>query len=236
MTAGHRPEAVIAATGLHKRFGATVALDDVSVAVEAGEFVVLLGRSGSGKTTLFRCLSGLIAPDGGEVVIDGLPLRRLRGRRLARARRKIGVIFQQFNLIRRRSALDNVLAGRLGSTPLWRVVTRRFPAADRRLALSLLDRVGLLAQAGQRADSLSGGQQQRVAIARMLAQETHIVLADEPVASLDPESAWSVMSLLKTVTREHRIAVLCTLHQPDLAAAFADRILEMADGRLRNPS
>ena len=149
------------------------------------------------------------------------------------ARRVIAdILFQQFNLIRRLSALDNVLAGRLGHVSTWRVMLRRFPAADRQLALAALDRVGLLAHAEQRADSLSGGQQQRVAIARALAQRSRFLLADEPVASLDPESAKSVLAILREIARERAIAVLMSLHQVDFAMQFADRVIGLRAGRM----
>jgi phosphonate transport system ATP-binding protein len=218
--------------GLTKRYGDTVALDRVSFEVAAGEFVAVLGPSGAGKTTLFRCLTRLVAPDGGAVFVRGRPLHTLHGQRRRAARREIGLIFQQFNLIRRMSAVENVLAGRLGHAPTWRVLLRRFSRADRQIALAALDRVGLLAQAGQRADSLSGGQQQRVAIARVLAQQSRLILADEPVASLDPESAASVLGTLREIARERGIAVLCSLHQVDLAAQFADRVIGLHGGRL----
>jgi phosphonate transport system ATP-binding protein len=148
-------------------------------------------------------------------------MRSLGGRQLSLARSEVGLIFQQFNLIRRLSALDNVLAGRLGVVPTWRVMLRSFPRRDRQLALAALDRVGMLSFALQRADSLSGGQQQRVAIARALAQQSRFVLADEPVASLDPESAKSVLSILRDIARERMIAVLVSLHQVEFATQFA---------------
>lgn len=156
----------------------------------------------------------------------------MRGRALTSARKQIGVVFQQFNLVRRLTALENVLAGRLGATPLWRVALRRFSAADISRAVSTLDAVGLASQIHQRADTLSGGQQQRVAIARALVQESRVILADEPVASLDPDTAASVLALLKSLTQERGIAVLCTLHQPHLAERFADRIVAMNAGRI----
>jgi phosphonate transport system ATP-binding protein len=207
-------------------------LDGVSLSVAPGEFVALLGPSGAGKTTLFRCIGRLAGPVSGEIWAGGAPLHALAGRRLARARRDVGVIFQQFNLVRRLSALDNVLAGRLGRTPFWRVALRRFRAADRALALAALTRVGLLEAAAQRADTLSGGEQQRVAIARVLAQESRVVLADEPVASLDPDSARLVLGLLRELARERGIAVLCSLHQVELAHEFADRVLRLEGGRI----
>jgi phosphonate transport system ATP-binding protein len=224
----------LAATGLTKRYGDRLVLDGASIELTPGEVVAVLGPSGAGKTTLFRCLTRLAEPDAGEILVEGAPLHALRGRRLAAARRNIGLVFQHHNLIRRLSALDNVLAGRLGHAPMWRVALRAFDRADRQLALAALDRVGLLDHAGQRADTLSGGQRQRVAIARVLAQRSRIVLADEPVASLDAETANSVMGLLRDVARERGIAILCSLHQPDLAARYGDRVLRLAGGRLED--
>jgi phosphonate transport system ATP-binding protein len=223
---------IIQVIGLTRRYHNTVAVDNVSFEVKPGEFVAILGPSGAGKTTLFRCLTGLVKPDSGQVCVNGRPLQAMPGQQLRETRREIGLIFQQFNLVRRLSALDNVLAGRLGYTPTWRVLLRRFSYADRQLALAALDRVGLLAQVYQRADSLSGGQQQRVAIARVLAQQSRLVLADEPVASLDPESAASVLSTLRPIARERNIAVLCSLHQVDFALDFADRIIGLRKGQL----
>jgi len=217
--------------GLRKRFGDRVVLDDVSFDVAAGEVVAILGASGAGKTTLFRCVTRLAQPDCGQVFFGEHAIRTLGGRQLSMGRSEVGLIFQQFNLIRRLSALDNVLAGRLGEVPTWRVMLRRFPHRDRQLALAALDRVGMLPYALQRADSLSGGQQQRVAIARALAQQSRLVLADEPVASLDPESAKSVLSILQDIARERMIAVLVSLHQVEFAIQFADRVIGLRAGR-----
>jgi len=214
--------------GLRKRFGDRVVLDNVSFDVAAGEVVAILGASGAGKTTLFRCVTRLAQPDCGQVFLGEYAIR---GRQLSVGRSEVGLIFQQFNLIRRLSALDNVLAGRLGQVPTWRVMLRRFPHRDRQLALAALDRVGMLPYALQRADSLSGGQQQRVAIARALAQQSRLVLADEPVASLDPESAKSVLSILRDIARERMIAVLVSLHQVEFAIQFADRVIGLRAGR-----
>ena len=221
---------VLQATSLSKSFGARDAVSNVSFSVAAGEFVVILGPSGSGKTTVFRCLSRLEDADTGSILIDGEPIETLSGRALAAQRRKIGVVFQQFNLVGRISALDNVVAGRLADIPLWRVMLGRFPQADLRKAAEALIAVGLRDQLHQRASTLSGGQQQRVAIARALAQESRVLLADEPVASLDPEAAKSILTLLRELTRTRGLAVICTLHQPALAQAYADRILRMEDG------
>lgn len=215
-----------------KAYGPVTALNDVSLSVEAGEFVALLGPSGAGKSTLFRCLTRLTPVDRGQVEVHGQALQLLAGAPLREARRSIGLIFQQHNLIGRLSAIDNVLTGRLAAMPTWRVLLRRFPHAERQMALSCLDRVGLLDKAYVRADALSGGQQQRVAIARVLAQDGRVVLADEPVASLDPESARHVLATLRSVARDRGIAVLCSLHQVELAREFADRLVGLKAGRI----
>ena len=214
-----------------KRYGTTLALDDVSFVVDSGEFVALLGPSGAGKSTLFRCVTRLVAPDTGVVRVLGRDISALGGQELRLARRDVGLIFQQFNLISRLSAMDNVLAGRMGHASTLRVMLRQFTRADRQLALAALDRVGLLERAGQRADSLSGGQQQRVAIARVLAQQARLLLADEPVSSLDPQSAENVLGILRNIARETGIAVVCALHQVDLARRYADRVVALRGGR-----
>jgi phosphonate transport system ATP-binding protein len=217
---------------LTKRYGETVtALADVSFAVAPGEFVAVLGPSGAGKTTLFRCLTGLTAPDAGSVIVRGRDICTMRGRELRAARREVALIFQQFNLVRRLSALHNVLAGRLARLPTWRVLVHRFARPDRQRALACLDAVGLLDRAYARADQLSGGQQQRVAIARALAQEATVILADEPVASLDPESAATVLDTLRAVARTG-VAVVASLHQVQFAASYADRIIALRAGRV----
>ena len=214
-----------------KRYGTTLALDGVSFVVDPGEFVALLGPSGAGKSTLFRCVTRLVAPDTGLVRVLGRDISALGGQELRLARRDVGLIFQQFNLIGRLSAMDNVLAGRMGHASTLRVMLRQFTRADRQLALAALDRVGLLERAGQRADSLSGGQQQRVAIARVLAQQARLLLADEPVSSLDPQSAENVLGILRNIARETGIAVVCALHQVDLARRYADRVVALRGGR-----
>jgi phosphonate transport system ATP-binding protein len=215
-----------------KAYGSVRALDDVSLSVGPGEFAALLGPSGAGKSTVFRCLTRLAPVDAGDILVHGRSLQDLSGAALREARRAIGLIFQQHNLIGRLSAMDNVLTGRLAGVPTSRVLARRFPAADRQAVLSCLDRVGLLDKAYVRADALSGGQQQRVAIARVLAQEGRVILADEPVASLDPESARHVLATLRSVARDQGIAVLCSLHQVELAREFADRLIGLKAGRI----
>lgn len=215
-----------------KTYDDTAALQNVSFSIPAGALVVLLGPSGAGKSTIFRCVTGLTRPDTGSIEVAGAEINTLSGRALREARRNIGLIFQQFNLIGRLSAIKNVLGGRLGHTSTWRVVLRFFERRDRQLALANLDSVGLLDKAYQRADSLSGGQQQRVAIARVLTQESQIILADEPVSSLDPESSETVLTILKAISRDRGIAVLCSLHQVDLARRYADGIVGLRAGQV----
>ena len=231
-TLSHVAGAALRLDGVTKRYGDTVAIGDLSFAVAPGEFAVVLGPSGAGKSTVFRCLTGLTHPEEGTVEVLGEAISTLSGARLRRTRRGIGLIFQQFNLIGRLSAMSNVMAGRLGHVSTWRVLVRAFGHEDRQRALANLDRVGLLDRAYQRADSLSGGQQQRVAIARVLTQESRVVLADEPVASLDPESAETILGILRGIAHERGIAVLCSLHQVELARHFADRIIGLRGGRI----
>ncbi|GEP57263.1 phosphonate ABC transporter ATP-binding protein [Reyranella soli] len=219
---------MIDAVGLTKAFNGRAAIEEVSFAVREGEFVAVLGPSGAGKTTLFRCMTGLAVPDRGTVRIGDDDIAALRGR----ARRRVAVVFQQFNLVSRLSAFENVLAGRLGHVQAWRGWLRRFERADRLLALECLDRVGLLAQAMQRADTLSGGQQQRVAIARAMAQRPSLIVADEPVASLDPAAGAGVLELLQGIARADGVGVVCSLHQVQLARAYADRIVGLSHGRI----
>lgn len=215
-----------------KSYGANKAIDDINLTVHAGEFVALLGPSGAGKSSIFRCISQLVRPDSGEVRLDRQLLNALKGNALRVQRRKIGLIFQQFNLVSRLNAVQNVLLGRLGHMPGWKATLGLFSQADRQLALRALDRVGLLHKAYQRADTLSGGQQQRVAIARVLAQESGLILADEPVASLDPATSRQVLGNLREIALENRMAILCSLHQVDLALEFADRVIAISNGRI----
>ncbi len=223
---------MLRADNLTKRYNGVLALDSASLTLAKGEFTAILGPSGSGKTTLFRCLTRLVEPDSGGIYVGGEAFHGLRGRSLRKARRSLGVVFQQFNLIKRRTALENALTGRLDDASCWSVAVGRFSKRDREHAEAALEVVGLIEYRHQRADTLSGGQQQRVAIARALAQESAVLLADEPVASLDPETAQQILSLLRDLAETRGLAVLCTLHQPDLAERFATRVLEMRRGRL----
>jgi len=223
---------ILRVVGLSHRYGHRQVLDDVSLALAPGEVVAVVGPSGAGKTTLFRCITRLVTPDAGRVELAGRDLTALNRGELRTARRDIGLVFQQYNLVRRLSALDNVLAGRLADLPTWRVLARRPGRAERALATDCLKRVDLIDHADSRADRLSGGQQQRVAIARALAQHSRVVLADEPVSSLDPSAAGRVLAALRSIASEDRIAVLCSLHQVDMVAGFADRVIGLRAGRI----
>jgi phosphonate transport system ATP-binding protein len=211
---------------------ATIALDGVDLSVRAGEFVVILGSSGAGKTTLLRALNRLVEPTEGTVRINGRAVTGARPAELRAVRRQVGMIFQQFNLVRRLSVLDNVLTGRLGYVAPLASVAGRFPEADRRVARECLSQVGLAHLAERRADTLSGGEQQRVAIARALAQSPDVILADEPTASLDPQLTGSIMDVLRRINAEHGITLVVSQHQLDTALAYARRIVGMRRGRV----
>ena len=211
---------------------AVTAVDGVDLTVQPGEFVVILGRSGAGKTTFLRALNRLVEPSAGTVRVAGRAVTGAGPAELRAARRQIGMIFQQFNLVRRASVLDNVLAGRLGYVAPLPSLAGRFPAADRALALDCLARVGLAALAGRRADTLSGGEQQRVAIARALAQAPAVILADEPTASLDPALTADIMGLLQTINAERRLTLLVSQHQLEAGLPYATRIVGFRRGRI----
>jgi len=224
------PETVVEITDLTKQFGTTTALDGVNLTVRRGEIVVLLGLSGSGKSTLLRHLDALELPTSGSVKVLGEDVPALTGRRLRTLRSRVGFIFQQFELVPSLSVLENVLTGALADLRGPRLGLWSYPKSKKLRALAHLDRVGLLDRAYQRADTLSGGQQQRVAIARALMQNPSILLADEPVASPDPESSDQVMALIREIAYEEGLTVLCSLHQVDLAIAWADRIVGLRHG------
>jgi phosphonate transport system ATP-binding protein len=210
----------------------TQALTDVTFTVPDGEFLAVIGLSGSGKSTLLRCINRLIEPTSGEIWWNNIQLSHVTGEELRRARRKIGMIFQHFNLVDRSSVLTNVLSGRLGYTNPLASVLGRFPAADVRRAHASLQRVGIGDKANNRADELSGGQRQRVGIARALMQEPEMILADEPVASLDPALAHSIMRHLQEINREDGITILCSLHFLDLVQQYSTRAIALNGGRL----
>ena len=209
-----------------------VALESASFAVRPGELVVILGANGSGKSTLLRCVTGMLRPTAGAVRVAGQEIGVLSGRRLAKARTALGMVFQHAHLVRRRSVLANVMTGTLGRHRTWASCLGRLPASEQDFAGRCLDQVGLRASASQRAGTLSGGQAQRVSVARALAQRPKALLADEPVASLDPEAAGELMRLLRRISAEDGLGVLCVLHQPDLARRYADRILGLRGGRM----
>ena len=227
----------ISISSLTKTFHKKVALDDISIQITQGEIVALIGPSGSGKSTLLRHIAGLEISDRNaatEVNVDGLPVQKdgrlAKGARKARIR--IGVVFQQFNLINRLNVLTNVLIGCLGTIPKWRGTLGIFTREEKARALAALDRVGLKEIACQRASTLSGGQQQRVAIARSLMQQANVILADEPIASLDPKSAKTVMRHLRSINKHDGKSVVVTLHQVEYARKYCKRVIALVDGKI----
>ncbi|MEW5814714.1 MAG: phosphonate ABC transporter ATP-binding protein [Spirochaetota bacterium] len=210
----------------------TVALKDVSFSVEEGEFLVIIGLSGSGKSTLLRCINRLIDPTEGRILWNGEDITAAETKDLRLFRRKIGMIFQNFNLVNRSSVLTNVLTGRLGYTNPLHSLIYRFPAKDRAAAVNALKRVGIADQAFKRADELSGGQQQRVGIARALMQQPSMILADEPVASLDPVLAHSILGYLEKLNKEEKMTILCSLHYLDLVQRYATSVIGLREGRV----
>ncbi len=212
--------------------GGVRALDDVSFEVSRGEFVVVIGLSGSGKSTLLRCINRLVEPTAGRVWIDGVEVTALDREGVRRLRREVGMIFQQFNLVKRLPVLTNVLTGRLGYLPPWWSLVNYWPPEVVQQALEALERVGIREKAWERADQLSGGQQQRVGIARALMQQPKLILADEPVASLDPATSHSVLRYVEELNRQEGITVLCSLHFLSLARRYGTRVLALKEGRL----
>ena len=233
-----KPDAVgtdrtLSIRNLRKEYRAGVAvLKNVSLTIEGRGMTAIIGPSGTGKSTLVRCINRLVDPTAGEIVFLGQDLAKLHGRALRLARRHIGMVFQEYNLVERLSVIENVLTGRLGYVPVWRAFMRKFPAADVERAFQLLDAVGLGELATQRADQLSGGQRQRVGIARALMQEPDLVLADEPTSSLDPKTSVEIMELIARRAGERDIPVVVNIHNVDLARRFADRIVGMSKGEV----
>ena len=208
------------------------ALRGVSLTVADDEVVFVIGPSGAGKSTLIRCINRLVEPDAGSITLDGIELTTLPPAELRRARRQMGMIFQEFNLVERLTVMENVLSGRLGYVGLWKAWRRRFPPEDMAMAFATLRRVGLEGMENKRADALSGGQRQRVGIARALVQRPKILLVDEPTSSLDPKTSEAVMALITELAVEARIPALINIHDVPLARRFAQRIIGLSAGRV----
>ncbi len=218
--------------GVTRRFGSLAAVSGASFEVARGGFVGVIGRSGAGKSTLLRMINRLVDPSEGRILFDGRDVTSLKGRELRLWRARAAMIFQQFNLVGRLDVLTNVLTGRLAEVSTWRAVSRTWSHDDRSIAFSALEQFEIGALAAQRAEQLSGGQQQRVAIARAMVQQPDIILADEPVASLDPRNTKIVMDALLRINKHYGITVLCNLHSLDLARTYCDRLIGMAAGRV----
>ncbi len=208
------------------------ALQDISFNVEAGEFVVVLGQSGSGKSTLMRCINRLVEPTSGHIFLDEREVTGADVRQLRRMRRKIGMVFQDYNLVKRSSALTNALAGCLGNISPWASLLGYFPRNERERAQKKFTRMGLEEKIFQRAGLLSGGQQQRVGIARALMQNPTVILADEPVSSLDPSAARGIMETLRDINTLDGVTIICNLHMPQLAREFGRRVIGLRKGRI----
>lgn len=221
---------MITIRNLRKSYGSNHVLHGIDLDVKAGEFVVMLGLSGAGKSTLLRCMNGLNQADSGTLKVGGIDLMQKHSRR--ELARHVAMVFQHHNLVQRLSVRKNVLTGRLGQVGTFASMMQMFKQSDIVLANECLERVGLIHKADERTEALSGGQMQRVGIARALAQQPNVILADEPVASLDPKTARSVLQYLRDATREMGIAVVCNLHQVDYAKEFGDRVVGLAQGRM----
>lgn len=205
-------------------------LKNISFEVKGRSSVAIIGPSGTGKSTLIRCVNKLIPPTAGNVYVSGKNISELRGVELRRARRKVGMVFQEFNLVERLTVMENVLSGRLGYVSPWRAWMRKFPAEDIDRAYELLEAIGLIEFYRQRADSLSGGQRQRVGIARAIMQEPHVLLADEPTSSLDPKTSVEIMEILVSLSRARDIPLLINIHDVELAKRFTSRVIGLSKG------
>lgn len=220
-------------TNLVKSYGSDQpVLKGLDLEVHGESMVAVIGASGAGKSTLLRCINRLVEPTSGEIELNGVTLTALKGRDLRLARRRIGMVFQSFNLVDRLTVMENVQSGRLGYLPTWRAALRRYPKADIRRAFELMERVGIAHYANRRADELSGGERQRVGVVRALMQEPQILLADEPTASLDPKTSEQIMELLRSLSREMTLPVLINIHNVGEAKAYTDRIVGMRYGRI----
>jgi len=223
---------VLRLTGVSKQFDNVVAVDNVSLEIPTGQMVGIIGRSGAGKSTLLRLVNRLVDPTAGSINFNGAEIATIKGRVLNQWRAKCAMVFQQFNLVPRLDVITNVLIGRMFYRSTLQAVFQLFTPEERTLAVMALQRLDMIKHGLQRADTLSGGQQQRVAIARALTQEPEILLADEPIASLDPRNATVVMGALRAINREDGITVICNLHTVDTARAYCDRIVGMVSGRI----
>lgn len=210
----------------------TTALQNINLTIEQGEFVAVIGLSGAGKSTLIRCINRMHDITGGELIVDDVDVTKLKGKQIRRFRKRIGMIFQSFNLVTRITVLKNVLVSFVPDLPFWRKLTGVYTKAQKTKALESLDKVGILDKAYVRVDQLSGGQQQRVALARTLTQNPDIILADEPIASLDPITARQVMDDFKKINQETDISVLLNIHHVEVALEFADRIIGIRKGEV----
>lgn len=208
------------------------ALHDITFTVPGGQLLAIIGRSGAGKSTLLRCINGLLPVTSGRIAVNGVGITEASPREQLALRRRIGFVYQEYNLVNRSTAFRNAISGRLGQMSPWLSAFGIFPRHDREMALSCLDRVQLLHKADQRADRLSGGEKQRVSLARALAQEPWVILADEPVASLDPELAHEVMGFLRKAASEEGLPVLINIHDVELAKEYADRMIGIAGGKI----
>ena len=208
------------------------ALNGISFRVDEPKVITIIGPSGAGKSTLIRCINRLVEPTSGKIMLDGTDIAGLSSRGLRKARRRMGMIFQEYNLVERLTVMENVLSGRLGYIGFWRAYRRKFPPEDVTAAFKLLDRVGLEGYQNTRADALSGGQRQRVGIARALMQRPDLLLVDEPTASLDPKTSRQIMRLLVELAHENNTPALVNIHDVALAQTFSDRIIGLADGRI----
>jgi len=218
---------------LVKRYGSgDIVLDHLNLEVEADGITAVIGSSGAGKSTLLRCINRLVEPTSGSIRLGDVDLVKVHGRELREARRRIGMIFQGFNLVDRLTVMENVLSGRLGYVSFWRAATRRYPQSDIDRAYSLLQRVGLSQYVNKRADELSGGERQRVGVVRALMQDPQILLADEPTASLDPKTSEAIMHLLSELANEFQLPVLINLHNVDQAKRYCKRIVGLRHGRI----
>jgi len=220
-------------TGLSKTYPTgTTALKEISFTVDEPQVVTIIGPSGAGKSTLIRCINRLVEPTSGKVILDGISITALNRRELRKVRRRMGMIFQEYNLVERLTVMENLLSGRLGYVDFWKTYRRKFPPEDVAAAFELLDRVGLSGYQDTRADALSGGERQRVGISRALMQQPDLLLVDEPTASLDPKTSRQIMRLLVELARERGTPALVNIHDVGLAQMFADRIIGLAEGQI----